>query len=73
MTVGKLKALLESVDDDAEITYVNITDFGQGVTYVESEVEYIEAKVGVSSGVVDEITAELIIATDGGVEVHKTE
>jgi hypothetical protein len=64
MPVGKLKALLDGLNEDAVIRYVVMTDFGQNRRYVETEVEYIDAKISVSLGMFDDLCVELIVATD---------
>jgi SAM-dependent MidA family methyltransferase len=72
MTVGKLKALLDGLNEDAVIGYVVMTDYGQDTKYAETEVEYIDAKMSVSSGTFDDLCVELIVATDNdGIEIYK--
>jgi hypothetical protein len=74
MTVGKLKTLLESIADNVEIEFVTITNYNQNIKFAETaEVDYIEAKIDVSPGTEDKVSAELIVATDGCVELYKDE
>jgi hypothetical protein len=74
MTVGKLKALLDGLDEDAVIEYVVMTDYGQNVKYAETEVSYVDAKLSVSSGILDNLSVELIVATEtDGIELYKNE
>jgi hypothetical protein len=74
MTVGKLKALLDGLDEDAVIGYVVMTDFGQNIKYAATDVEYIDAKMSVSLGTLDNLSVELIVATENdGIELYKNE